>query len=322
MDRPRKTVDRLLTIAMVGGLVVIVGLFGLISLYLGMVNKAVSQVHRTSVLPNYEGRPAPAEAPSSPAINYLVLATDDDGGLSSAIVMHLSAGRDSLHLIGIPSNLLLEIPGMPTQTLAQAYATHADVSLMAIEEILQARMDHRLELKLTQFVALSEVVGGVQVINRRETAAEGHHWPEGEVRIAGDAAVAYVESPPDAVDRLERSQAVLRELLRMLTDGRLLTTPATLATVTRVLNECLVVDAALTPSTMRTTAMELRLTKEHIDTVVLPLQGRGEWRGRAVTLLDQVAVEELSMALMDDLMSSYVATHAPRWADLITLPPR
>lgn len=322
MNRPRRTVDRLVTIALVGGLVVVVGVFGLVALYVGMVNKAVSEVQRTSVLPDYEGRPAPPEAPSAAAINYLVLATDSRGGLSSVLVMHLSAGRDALHLIGIPSNLLIDVPGMPVQTLAQAYAVHPDHSLRAVEAILQARMDHRLELELPRFVAMSEVVGGVSVTNRRETAANGHHWPQGEVEISGEGAVAYVESPPDAVDRLERSQAVLRELLRSLTDGRLLTNPNKLATVSEVLNECLVVDAELTPAQMRTTAMELRLTKEQIDGVVLPLKGRSHWRGQPVTLLDSAATGELTMALADDLMSSYAATHPPPWAELPTLPPR
>ena len=57
-----------MAVATLGAFLVIAGVLGLVSLYLGAVTQAMSGVQRTSSLPDYDGRPTPQENQGSRAM--------------------------------------------------------------------------------------------------------------------------------------------------------------------------------------------------------------------------------------------------------------
>ena len=80
----RSRSDRLVAVATLGAFVVVAGVLGLVSLYLGAVTQAMSGLQRTTPLPDYSGRPSPQHADGPAATRFLVLVSDDDGRLASA----------------------------------------------------------------------------------------------------------------------------------------------------------------------------------------------------------------------------------------------
>ena len=70
-----------MAVATLGAFVVVAGVLGIVSLYLGAVTQVLSGVQRTSPLPDYVGRPTPTAAnpDSVRPMRYLVLVNDAYG---------------------------------------------------------------------------------------------------------------------------------------------------------------------------------------------------------------------------------------------------
>ena len=125
--------DRLVAVATLGAFVVVAGILGLVSLYLGAVTQALSGVQRTAPLPEYDGRPSPEQTEGKRPMRYLVLVTDEHGGLASAYLAQVAGGRDALHLIGLPANLLIADAHGGDTTLATQFRLDAALAVRSVE---------------------------------------------------------------------------------------------------------------------------------------------------------------------------------------------
>ena len=154
-----------MAVATLGAFVVVAGVLGLVSLYLGAVTQALAEVPRSSPLPDYPGRPDATAAPDTATpMRYLVLVTDEDGALASAYLAQMSAQRDALQLIGMPANLLVTDPDGTEMALAGRFsAAGAAGAVRSLESMLGLRIDHLVELKLNGFLSIIDVLGGVDV---------------------------------------------------------------------------------------------------------------------------------------------------------------
>ena len=127
----RSRSDRLVAVATLGAFVVVAGVLGLVSLYLGAVTQAMSGLQRTTPLPDYSGRPSPQHADGPAATRFLVLVSDDDGRLASAYLAQLSSASDALHLVGLPANLLVADAQGKDSTLAARFGAGPMIGIMS-----------------------------------------------------------------------------------------------------------------------------------------------------------------------------------------------
>lgn len=313
-----------MAVATLGAFVVVAGVLGLVSLYLGAVTQALSEVQRSSPLPNYPGRPSPTVSPDSAVpLRYLVVVTDRDGGLASAYLAQLSGRRDALQLIGVPANLLVAGADGKEASLASRFADGGGAkAVQSMETLLGIRIDHLVELRLDGFVPIIDVLGGVSVQNDAEMSAEGWHFPAGELLLSGDEAGVYLSANRQAMTRLERTEAVFVEIVRGVVSGDALTNPAKVETIGSILRTCLTVDAGLTPGEIRRTTLDVHLSADTIDGRPLPLAGVSELNGVAVTVADQPRLAELVAAMAADEVPDWAGRQTDPWRPLATLPPR
>jgi len=311
-------------VATLGAFVVVAGVLGIVSLYLGAVTQVLSGVQRTSPLPDYVGRPTPTAANPDNVrpMRYLVLVNDADGTLASAYLAQLSGHRNSLHLIGLPANLLVTDLHGRDATLASRFAAGSAEAVRSIESLLGLRVDHLVMLELSGFTRVIDVVGGVTVQNRMETAADGWHFGAGELRLNGTEASVFLGSSKQSMWTLERTQAVFVEIVRGIVGGDALTNPAKVETIGQVLRTCVTVDAALTPGEIRRMALDVHLTSDAINGTPLPLAGVSDMNGSPVIVADAARLPELTDALTSDDIATWADKQDDPWAPLADLPPR
>ncbi|MFT3971482.1 MAG: LCP family protein [Micropruina sp.] len=316
--------DRLVAVATLGAFVVVAGVLGLVSLYLGAVTQALAEVPRSSALPDYPGRPSPtASADEATPLRYLVVVTDDDGTLASAYLAQLSSRRDSLQLIGIPANLLVTDPDHAEVALSGRFtAAGGDGVARSLESMLGLRIDHLVELKLGGFLRVVDVLGGVNVQNDAEKSAEGWHFPAGQLMLSSADAGVYLSANRQPLTRLERTEEVFVEILRTVVSGDALTNPAKVEAVGAILRGCLILDADLTPGEIRRTTLDVHLGPDNIDGKPLPLAGVSQLRGVPVTVADQPRLAELVSAMSAEELPGWADRQTDPWAPLPTLPPR
>ncbi|MFT4297300.1 MAG: LCP family protein [Micropruina sp.] len=314
--------DRLVAVATLGAFVVVAGVLGLVSIYLGAVTQALSGVQRSAPLPDYPGRPVLAAAEGSLPVRYLVLVNDPDAGLASAYLAQLAGGRDSLHLIGLPANLLVSDARGAESTLADRARVSGADAVRSVESLLGLRIDHLVTAELTGFAPVIDVIGGVDVDNHTEMSAEGWHFPAGELRLSSTNAEVYLSSSKQPMARLQRTESVLVQVLRGITGGDSLTNPAKVETIGTVLRRCVTVDAGLTAGEIRRTALDVHLGSDAISGFPVPLAGVSELNGQPVTVADTAAVAELRTAMQNDGLDDWAGRQADPWKPLATLPPR
>lgn len=318
----RSRSDRLVAVATLGAFVVVAGVLGLVSLYLGAVTQAMSGLQRTTPLPDYSGRPSPQHADGPAATRFLVLVSDDDGRLASAYLAQLSSASDALHLVGLPANLLVADAQGKDSTLAARFGAGPMSAVRAIETLMGLRIDHMVQIDLDGFTAIVDVLGGVGVDNRVETAANGWHFPTGVLRLTSASATAYLTSSKHSMTTLERTQAVFVEIVQGLIGGDTLTNPAKVENIGDVLNSCVTVDAGLTAGEIRRLALDMQLSADAVTAAPLPLAGVSTWGGGEVIVPDQNLMRGLANALRAEQPRVWVAKQADPWAPLAQLPPR
>ena len=171
--------------------------------------------------------------------------------------------------------------------------------MRSIESLLGLRVDHLVMLELSGFTRVIDVVGGVTVQNRMETAADGWHFGAGELRLNGTEASVFLGSSKQSMWTLERTQAVFIEIVRGIVGGDALTNPAKVETIGQVLRTCVTVDAALTPGEIRRMALDVHLTSDAIkyNGTPLPLAGVSDMNGSPVIVADAARIPELTDAL-------------------------
>lgn len=311
-----------MAVATLGAFLVIAGVLGLVSLYLGAVTQAMSGVQRTASLPEYDGRPTPAQTQGNRAMCYLVLVADEQGGLSSAFVVHLTGKRDAMHLVGLPANLLVADAQGRSSSLSAEFRDGVASAVRAVEGLIGVRVDHLVQVRLRGFTRIIDVLGGVTVGNRMETAAEGWHFDAGELRLTGAEAQVYLTSPSYSMSKLERTQGVFVEIVRGMVSGDALTNPAKVEAIGEVLKDCVTVDAALTAGEIRRMAIDMHLSPEEVSGTPLPLAGLSELAGHQVIVPDLDRIRLLATAMQHDQVDHWAATETAPWEQLNELPPR
>ncbi len=257
--RRRSRSGNVLSIGVLAGvLVVAFGTLTAVSLYLSRVSATVETMARAEPVAGYEGRPAKAVVPSAatPALDLLVLVTDENDQLLSAHVAHLSASRRDLTILGLPSDLLVPYgPGQPQQTLAAYYDEGSGALAQQVELLLGVPTDHQVRIGLHGFSGVVDALGGLDGLDERAAS--------------GQEVLRYVADAPDGPTRVERVSEVVRATIQQLGMLHAMTNPGQFDRVLRALEECTLVDSDLSVDEFEGTLLESTVRADEIGAVTL-----------------------------------------------------
>jgi hypothetical protein len=244
----RRLVERLAIGILIGVVAVSVGGAALLTVYLNRIGDAADGLNRAEGLGAYEGRPTPVVVDGVNALNYLLLATDDQGVLQAVLIAHLSSSRSDLTLVALPSDLVVDNGSGPA-TLASSFAADPRLAARAVENLTGARMDHQVRLGLHGFAGVVDMLGGLDL--------DG-------ARLDGSQVIARFASASGSVDRSVFTAEVLRAALARANLGVAIADPNRFDKVMDALTPCLTVDAALTGDEIRSTLVESRVRADQV----------------------------------------------------------
>ncbi|KQS98786.1 hypothetical protein ASG23_13685 [Cellulomonas sp. Leaf395] len=255
----------LLALASLVGLVVVgtVGAF----VAIGLLDDRVERF--PDPFANLSSRPAPF-VPTTPGgalpVTILVLGSTDDvrtddpdawatAAAQTDVVMlaHVSADRSHAHVIAMPPDLWVEVPGEVPGTLRAAFAEGGPPgAVQAVERLTNVRLDHVALADSETFARVTQSLGGVTlplesnlVIGGRVVATAG------ERRLTGEQALVWVRGAvDDDLGRAQRSAVWLLAILDRMGDGDVRHNPLTWLRLLGVITASVAVDEGFDRSEM------------------------------------------------------------------------
>ncbi|MDQ4037792.1 MAG: LCP family protein, partial [Actinomycetota bacterium] len=186
-----------------------------------------------------------ALAPDAPGImspqaqdatdNFLIVGTETSGSdvhVTSALIAHLTPGRDGVVLVSLPLTAYTDVPACPIGeqpgladpyggSLASSYDTAgAGCLIRTVQQLSGMRMDHYVELNLERLPGMVEALGGIPVCFPAElTTGDRGGVPAGSSVLDSDqvrAILADVDPARDPTGQLatDRQRLLLTSTLR------------------------------------------------------------------------------------------------------------
>jgi len=268
---PRGMMDRIAVMVMVGVLMIAVGVVAMVALFMNRMGMAAAELPRVEPVADYAGRPSAITVNGTPAVNFLILATDREGALGSAMIAHLSADRTDFTLIGLPADLVVTDPAVPSTTLAASYRLDPVRTVRAVEALTKVRMDHQIHLDMARFADVVDALDGLEV---RKLSPD-----PGSVRLDGARAHTWVSGARDSVDAVHRTMELNRAALARLASMEVITNPGRFDKVMDALTPCVRVDAELTAAEIEAISVQLQVGSDGIRTVTLATAPAGNGHG-------------------------------------------
>lgn len=253
-------------------------------------------------------------APVPHGTNILLMGTDGRDTISAAekrkfhaggiacdctdvlMVVHVSARRDRVSVVGLPRDSYAEIPAHRDDAGEQrpsrpskingAYAEGgARLTVATVESMTGLNIDHFVQVDFRRFIDAVDEAGGVEVCTARrlkDTATKLDLKP-GKHRLGGGRSLQYVRSRKvdRAADlgRIQRQQRFLVQALRGLQAKKALTDPVATAALVRTLLGAGRVDQGFTAGDLVELAAALhRVPAKNTEFATVPIAGFNETR--------------------------------------------
>jgi LCP family protein required for cell wall assembly len=192
-------------------------------------------LHRTPVLADYPGRPAPGNG-----TNWLLVGSDSRQGLTADQEQTLATGGDTgngrtdtillVHvpgigsearttMVSIPRDSYVAIPGYGRDKINAAFALGgAPLLAQTVEQATGLRLDHFAEIGFSGFASLVDALGGVTVCPAAaiDDPLAGINLPAGCQHLNGRTALGYVRTratPRADLDRMIDQRRFMAGLL-------------------------------------------------------------------------------------------------------------
>lgn len=250
----------------------------------------------------------PAVSPSS---NGHHTWRDDLDHSQLVMLLHMTESGQALYVISIPSDGIVDIPGVGPGKLSDA-ATSGGPRLVArtVEELTGVRLDRFAVLDLNAFREITDVLDGVVVDVPRAVC----DLPAGPRRFDGQAALDYLTLQPcmprKDLDRVERQQSLVRGLIRGALDGGAITHPFALNRMLRATSTHLAVEHGFSYPAMFRLLWSMRHVRTGNTTfLTVPVAAKplATQDGTDYVVLDEARDQELWQALRDDRLVEYLA---------------
>ncbi len=181
----------------------------------------------------------------------------------TAILLHLSAGRDSATAVSLPRDLMVDVPaclrrdGTRTEPMFAMfnYAFQSGGSactIRTVEKLTGIRIDHHMVVDFNGFKEMVDAVDGVEICLKepiRDKAAK-LRLPAGKVTLDGEQALGYVRARKSLgngsdTDRMDRQQRFLGALVSKVRSNDVLLNPVKLYPVLDAATSSLTTDPGL-----------------------------------------------------------------------------
>ncbi|MFC0471065.1 LCP family protein [Halalkalibacter kiskunsagensis] len=145
---------------------------------------------------------------------------DHEGRSDTIIVMTVNPGERSVKMLSIPRDTRTEIIGRGTiDKINHAYAFGGvEMTMDTVENFLNIPIDHYVSINMEGFKGLVDALGGVQVTNEFSFEYGGYTFPEGELYLSGDEALAYsrmrYEDPRGDFGRNDRQRQIVEAVIQ------------------------------------------------------------------------------------------------------------
>ena len=285
--------------------------------YVGSVEDRVGRVDAFADLPE-ETRPSKA-APK--ALNILLLGSDSralrdepENGPSARtdtiIVVHVPASRNSAHLISIPRDSWVPIPGHKINKINAAYAIGGPkLMVQTVEEFTKVRIDHVIVIDFAGFKEVVDALGGIHVdVPQDFTSIHPPHrkFAKGVQLMTGEVALDYSRQRYQFKDgdfsRIEHQQQVIKAVMEKAVSRGLMTDIPKLNAFIRATTNALSVD---TQMSLFDLALELRQIRgDHLTFLTSPSKGVGREGSQSVVYVDAGKAAELYAAVSADRVSA------------------
>lgn len=228
-------------------------------------------------------RPAPA---TGEARNIMLIGEDWGSGTGNArsdavLLLHLSGDGQRAEVVGLPRDLIVDIPSCHTPDGRTTEAARAQFNwafqwggaactIRTFEDLSGIRVDHHLVVGFEGFAELVDAVGGVPVTleHDEDDPNVGHHLSAGRHLLNGEQALAYVRArvyvgDGSDLNRMSRQQDFLRRLYDRIVDRGTFTHPSRLYAVLSAATSALTADPGLDSlGELRELAEDLRAVPE------------------------------------------------------------
>lgn len=234
---------------------------------------------------------------------------NDPGRSDALMVVRTAADRKWSYVISIPRDAWVEIPGHGMAKINAAYAWGGpSLAVRTVERLTGLRIDHFAVVGMSGFRELTDAVGGVSVTIPDRPGAGAGVLPPGRHQLTGEQALAYVRErkslPQGDLDRVQRQQNYLRELMVKILDRNMLADPMRVNALLEAVAKTVRVDRGLTNEMMREMMMELRDMR--VLFVTVPVNGTGMVGKQSVVWLHEKEGPPFWSAVRNDQLRTYL----------------
>lgn len=165
-------------------------------------------------------------------MNLLLLGVDhtseEHGHTDVIVLVGLNQQKKSAHLISIPRDTFVHVPGLGYTKINHAHAFGGtELTLKTIQEFLGAPVNYYVEINYAGFVKLVDLLGGVWIENPKPFrvgdgyVSKDRYFPAGRIHLDGDRALEFARfrsDPQGDIGRIRRDQLVVRGLVDRIYD--------------------------------------------------------------------------------------------------------
>ncbi|MET0933519.1 MAG: LCP family protein, partial [Mycetocola sp.] len=297
----------LLVVAGVVSAMIVVGTSAVLGAYTARLSATFDNAKKIEVEEVFPAEATRPDVPANASQNILLMGSDTRGSLSRNIgdvsgtrsdtimVVHISAARDTVHVMSFLRDSWVDIPGLGTAKLNAALADGGvPLAVQTIEGLIGARIDRVAIVDFAGFKGLTNALGGVEVDNPvafEATHMKGKTFAQGLNTLTGEEALAFVREryafPDGDYQRVRNQQIFIKAVLREILSTETLTNPLRLDHLVSTLAPFLTLDAGFTSSYAAGMALQLHnIRMDDVTFFTAPTLGTGTEGDQSVVYVD------------------------------------
>lgn len=317
--RKKKTGRRFLVGALVVVLLAVLGL-GAYGFYLANLFDSGSQD-----VSDEEAFGGERPATSGEGTNILLLGSDardeevdyaNSRGFRSdtIMVMHVPEDRSGVQIMSIPRDIWVDIEGHGQAKINAAMSFGGlPLATSTVSDLIGAPIHHVAIIDFEGFQALTDSLGGVDVVSEQAFELDGHTFEEGVNHLDGEQALAFVRARKTFADgdlqRNRNQQAFLSGVMDELISRDTLSDPTRITGLVRDFSPYMTVDSGLDSRAIASLAFQLRgIRQGDIVFFSAPIGGLGTSAdGQSYLSVDEGELERVRTAFAEDTVGDYAA---------------
>jgi LCP family protein required for cell wall assembly len=310
-------------------LIVGIAVVGIYLVNLSSTFDSAKKIDVEEVFPEETTRPGVAVNASQ---NILLLGSDTRGDVSgdindvrgsrsdSMMIVHISASRDSVHIMSIMRDSWVDIPGHGKAKMNAALAYGGvPLAVQTIEGLIGSRIDRVALVDFEGFKGITNALGGVEIDNPvafDSSSILGKRFALGLNTLNGEEALAFVRERYAFNDgdyqRARNQQIYIKGVLKEVISAETLTNPVTINNLVSSVAPYLTVDAGFTSAYAAGLGVELRnIRMDDMTFFTMPTLGTGMQGDQSVVNVDWDQVALLQQRFRDDTLSGYQVPPPP-----------